>query len=381
VNYNTVTALCTASGLECNGYEDAPGFTNPNGRDFTLLASSPNIDRGIVIPGINDDFKGNAPDAGAYEVGFDPPPMVSSILRVGPTPTNAATVNFTITFSEPVTGPDTTAPFADFLLVADPGITGASITNVMPVSGSAYTISVNTGSGNGMMRLDVIDDDSIVDSRGQPLGGTGAGNGSYSAGQVYTINKNITNPVDVAFRSAGPQDGWVLESGETTNVGGALDRNATTFFVGDDARDKQYRGILSFNTSSLPDNAVIISALLEIKRQGIVGTDPFGSHGALLFDIRSGAFADNAAVQAADFAAAASPGTVRDQFSPLTFTWYRAQFSDANLLVVNRFGTTQFRIGFDRDDNDDLGADYLKFFSGNAPVDSQPKLLITYYVP
>ena len=381
VNYNTIAAFCSASGLECGGYETVPGFTNPNGGDFTLLSSSPNIDRGVVIPGINDDFKGNAPDAGAYEVGFDPPPTVSSILRVGPNPTNAANVNFTVTFSESVTGVDMAAPFPDFGLVTGAGITGASIASVTPVSGTTYTVGVNTGSGNGTIKLNVIDDDSIIDASGQPLGGTGAGNGSFNTGEVYTINKSITDAVNVAFKSIGAQDGWVLESGETTNVGGTLDKNATTFFVGDDAKDKQYRGILSFNTSSLPDNVVIIAAQLEIKRQGIVGTDPFGTHGALMLEIRNGSFDNNAAVQAADFSAAASPGAVRDSFSALTFTWYRAQFSDANLLLVNKFGTTQFRILFDKDDNDDLGADYLKFFSGNAPADNQPQLIITYYVP
>lgn len=30
------------------------------------------IDGGIVIPGFNDDFKGTAPDIGAFEVGNPP---------------------------------------------------------------------------------------------------------------------------------------------------------------------------------------------------------------------------------------------------------------------------------------------------------------------
>jgi hypothetical protein len=67
VNFNTISALCSATGLECNGYESMPGFINPTGGDFTLLSSSPNIDRGVLLPGINDDFSGNAPDVGAYE--------------------------------------------------------------------------------------------------------------------------------------------------------------------------------------------------------------------------------------------------------------------------------------------------------------------------
>jgi len=37
--------------------------------DLRLLAGSPAIDAGVSIPGINDGYKGKAPDAGAYETG------------------------------------------------------------------------------------------------------------------------------------------------------------------------------------------------------------------------------------------------------------------------------------------------------------------------
>jgi len=84
VNFNTVAALCAASGLECNGYEDPPGFVNPTGGDFTLLSSSPNIDRGVIIPGINDSFFGSAPDAGAFESPFGLPPTPTPTSTIAP---------------------------------------------------------------------------------------------------------------------------------------------------------------------------------------------------------------------------------------------------------------------------------------------------------
>ncbi|RPJ21670.1 MAG: hypothetical protein EHM33_25505 [Chloroflexi bacterium] len=377
INYNTIAQLCTATGLECNGYEDPPGFTNPGAGDFTLLPSSPNIDRGLAIPGINDNFKGNAPDAGAYELTFDPPPTVSSVARADASPTNAASVNFTATFSEAVSGVD----IGDFKLVVGQGITGASVTGITSVSGMTYTISVNTGSGNGNIRLDVIDNDSIIDSGSQPLGGAGPNNGSFATGEEYTINKSVTNTVSVSFKSAGAYDGWILESGENTNTGGTLDKNATTFNAGDDQRDRQYKSILSFDTSSLPDHAVIVSAQLKVKRQGVVGADPFGTHGALLAEIRNGPFNNNAALQTADFSTAASPGAVRDQFAGLTFSWYAAQLSNANLLLINKAGVTQFRLFFSKDDNDDQGTDTIKLFSGNSIDANKPELIVTYYTP
>lgn len=71
VLYGNVSKLCNATRLECNGSEAPPGFVNPGGGDFTLLPNSPNIDRGVLLPGINDDFVGSAPDIGAFEYDDD----------------------------------------------------------------------------------------------------------------------------------------------------------------------------------------------------------------------------------------------------------------------------------------------------------------------
>ena len=112
------------------------------------------------------------------------PPTVLSSVRIQANPTSLASVGFTVTFSQPVSGVDVT----DFAVTVT-GITGASVSNI---SGgpSAYTVTVNTGSGVGTLRLDVVDDDSIIDLSGNPLGGTGPGNGNFRTGEVYTITKS-----------------------------------------------------------------------------------------------------------------------------------------------------------------------------------------------
>ena len=71
-------------------------------------------------------------------------------------------MNFTVRFSDAVTGVDVAAPFSDFALTQT-GVTGASI---ISVSGSAntYTVTATTGSGNGSIGLNVIDDDSVLDA-------------------------------------------------------------------------------------------------------------------------------------------------------------------------------------------------------------------------
>jgi beta-lactamase superfamily II metal-dependent hydrolase len=114
-------------------------------------------------------------------------PIVTSIVRADENPTDAGTVNFNVTFSKAVTGVDKNTPFNDFALT-NTGVTGAYISAVTG-SGISYTITVNTGSGSGTIRLDIIDDDSIKDASNQSLGGAGAGNGSFTGGEVYTVNR------------------------------------------------------------------------------------------------------------------------------------------------------------------------------------------------
>jgi len=63
---------------------------------------------------------------------------------------------------------------------------GASITEVSGGT-KTYTVIVNTGSGIGVIRLNVVDNDSIMDLAFNPLGGAGAGNGNFSDGETYYV--------------------------------------------------------------------------------------------------------------------------------------------------------------------------------------------------
>ncbi|MBX9960419.1 MAG: hypothetical protein K2Y15_09805 [Burkholderiaceae bacterium] len=117
------------------------------------------------------------------------PPTVSSIARADASPTNgAATVSWTITFSEAVTGVNA----ADFVLVQAGGVSGASITSVSG-GGASWTVTANTGSGTGTLGLNLVDDDSIRDLASNRLGGTGNGNGNFT-GAVYTVTAVPCNP-------------------------------------------------------------------------------------------------------------------------------------------------------------------------------------------
>jgi hypothetical protein len=138
-------------------------------------------------------------------------PTVSSIDRDDSSPTNASSVSWTVKFSESVTGID----FSDFALDASSGLTGASfttITNLPSGSGDIYAVAANTGTGEGTLGLDLVDDDSIVDGATNMLGGTGTGNGDFS-GPIYTVDK--TSPT---VSSTTPPDGATKVSLTNPNI-------------------------------------------------------------------------------------------------------------------------------------------------------------------
>lgn len=169
----------------------------------TITPSNPNANGTIGITlgtGIRD-IAGNT-FAGASSPTYtidNTGPSVTSIVRASTNPTGASSVNYTVTFNESVTGVDT----SDFTLTTS-GVAGASVSSITPVTASSYTVTVNTGSGSGTLRLDLTDNDSITDLASNPLGGSGAGNGSFTTGEVYTLDKVVPTVVSIVRADADP---------------------------------------------------------------------------------------------------------------------------------------------------------------------------------
>jgi hypothetical protein len=176
----------------------------------------------------------------------------------------------------------------------------------------------------------------------------------------------------------------VRESSETSGLGGTINSTDYTLQVGDSYQDRQYRSLLSFSTGSLPDNAVITSVKVKVWFAGFIeGTNPFSTHQGLVVDIRKRFFGSALALQTGDFQAAASRSRVGTFGTTPDALWgYTATLSSSAYQYINRTGSTQFRLRFLKDDNDDLGDDYIEFCSGNCSNSSyRPQLIIKYYVP
>ena len=124
------------------------------------------------------------------------------------------------------------------------------------------------------------------------------------------------------FYSVDAKDGWVKESTETSGVGGAY--NSTATYLGDTTTKQQYIGILSIDTSAIPDGATITAATLTIRRLGVYGTPT--NLGSITVDIKNGYYGTSDALAAADFQAASSPQPTwrRYRILRLMATPYRA---------------------------------------------------------
>jgi hypothetical protein len=195
-----------------------------------------------------------------------------------------------------------------------------------------------------------------------------------------TTTTTVGTPVQVTFQSIGAEDGNIVESSETSGVGGLSNSTNADLQVGDHTNDAQFRGILSFDTSPIPDGAVIVAVTVRVRRIGVFGTNPFTTLGACSLDVQSGAFGGDAALQAGDFQAAATVAAAGTLSSPaLNGDWSTGTLNAAGLGAINGTGRTQVRVAFAIDDNDNLVADRIRYASGDdTTVTSRPEMIVTY---
>jgi hypothetical protein len=193
----------------------------------------------------------------------------------------------------------------------------------------------------------------------------------------------VIPPTVVTLTSIAAQDGYVLESGETTNAGGSIDATATTtsaLRLGDNNQDRQYKSVVSFDTSAIPDGATILSATVRLRRGTLSGTSPFTTHGTCWADVQTGSFSGSTTLQTGDFQATATAVQAASlSNATANGSWSEGSLNAAGLAAVSKTGTTQLRIYFNLDDNDDTGNDYIGYYSGdNSTAANRPQLVVTY---
>lgn len=213
---------------------------------------------------------------------------------------------------------------------------------------------------------------SVTDSGGSP----------GSAFRTLNVTGGST-PVTVTFYSVASQDGRIWESGENTNVGGggvSSENLTSSLRVGDTNVDEQYKNIVSFNTSSIPDGATITAATLRLVRGTISGTNPFSTHGPCVADISNGGFGGSTVFAFGDWQAAATATNVVTLSSPgSNGSASSGTLSAAGRSAISKTATTQLRVYCTLGDNDDFGFDYIGFYPGEtSTAANRPQLIVTY---
>ncbi|WP_426608556.1 tail fiber protein [Bradyrhizobium sp. McL0616] len=209
------------------------GVTGVDAADFTALTGGTVADTGIVVTPVSSsvytvtingvsgdgtlglklnssatgiaDLAGNAISGGftgqTYAIDHTAP-TVTSIVASGSSPNHANSEQFTVTFSESVSG----LTAADFTLTTanTPGGTALATTGINSIvssDGTTYTVTVGGVTGDGTLRLDFKSGSSnVTDAAGN---GTSAG---FTGGGVYSIDHTAPAVSSIAANGASPNN-------------------------------------------------------------------------------------------------------------------------------------------------------------------------------
>ncbi len=255
---------------------------------------------------------------------------------------------------------------------------------------TSYKVKRSTMSGSGYVAVKTVSTTNYSDF-GLVNGTTyyyvvsainGSGEGSDSA-QIFVTPSSGTT---VTFTSNAAQDGYILASSTSNTLGGTITSTGTvrTGDSGGTNKNRQYKGIFSFDTSSLPDDATIQSATLKLKRAALSGTNPFTILGTCYADIRSGTgFSGSTVLESADFQNGNLDvlQTAIMSNAAATGALSTGGLNSVGLSAIDRIGTTQLRIYFATATNNNGTGDYISWFAGDdATAANRPILEVTYAI-
>jgi hypothetical protein len=157
---------------------------------------------------------------------------------------------------------------------------------------------------------------------------------------VRTAHFTITQRRDGVFESDQHIDGYIKANPDGT---GACVGAFGNLGIGSGSDGKDNRAILHFDTASIPDNADIKHAYLEVTRAS--GSDDLWADGRVIqVDVQTGYFGTSQALQADDWGAPATAMGVA-QVDPFTSDSTRSSpFSEAGLKAINKTGVTKIRL-------------------------------------
>ncbi|WP_182867220.1 beta-propeller fold lactonase family protein [Rhodopirellula sp. JC639] len=153
------------------------------GEFYLFLKDDDSIINGRSIPYEGVGVSSTTPRSDTIQLDFSNPSVTTITADPSPLLDNSD-IRFEVTFSESVFNVDA----ADFSLLQS-GVSGASILSVTGLpDGRTFQVLVDSGSLDGTMQLLLVDNDTISDGLGNPLGGQGLGNGDQ-ASEIVTVER------------------------------------------------------------------------------------------------------------------------------------------------------------------------------------------------
>ncbi|GGA16675.1 extracellular catalytic domain type 1 short-chain-length polyhydroxyalkanoate depolymerase [Psychrobacillus lasiicapitis] len=178
--------------------------------------------------------------------------------------------------------------------------------------------------------------------------------------ETYIIKTDGDPTGETIIPSIGSEDGFV---GKYTADG----KSNATIKVGDKGmyNTDTYRGILSFDTSSITEP--IESAKIRLYTKAKQGTISL-----LHLDIKTGVFGSNSTIEQTDYANLATQSTI-NSFSPVEGEYMEIDIPVNSLSKINLNGPTQFRLKADTTAG--FSANFIEFYGGESD-DYVPILII-----
>jgi uncharacterized repeat protein (TIGR02059 family) len=205
VDVDAGTTLAYTATLDGGGALPAWLTFNPGSRSFSGTPAAGDAGT-LQIRVTASDGSLSASDTFALVVTAGP--SVSGIARSSGTAlTNARSVDYTVTFSQPVTGVDP----GDFSLTTTGTATGA-VTGISG-SGTTWTLTASGLSGDGTLRLDLNPSGTGIQN-GSGLAITGG----YTSGQVYTLDTTAPATPGIATLDSASDTGSSHSDGTTADT-------------------------------------------------------------------------------------------------------------------------------------------------------------------
>lgn len=215
-NGSTVATLSSSDLTSVTyGFRTGNGTIDADNGKFTIAGTSLNAAQNLTAGNYHIYLKGvDAAGNEAYQIftiNVVNGPEVSSIVRAGGAsatlPGSANTLDYTVTFSQAVTGVDT----SDFTLTSSGTATG-SITGISG-SGTTYNLTVDSLSGDGTLRLDLKNSGTGIQD-----GGSNAILSGYTAGQTFTLDHTTPSAPSTPAMTAGTDTGASSSDAITSNT-------------------------------------------------------------------------------------------------------------------------------------------------------------------